>query len=134
MGRFKAYFNAFVWQAGFGYLALWAIAYWTLDQGATVFGRSDVCHPDAAKVLFYWICNSDSPLAFLATLANFSLTVTVWAPVYIAAATVRPDAIAIALPIVLAHVVGLPAAIFVLVRLMSTACDAARLMFRRARP
>ena len=90
MRCFKTCFNTFVWQAGVGYLALWAITYWTLDQGAIVFGQSGVCHPDAAKVLFYWVCDAASPYAFLAALANFALTVTVWSPVYIAAATVDP--------------------------------------------
>ena len=134
MARLKTYFNVFVWQAGVGYLALWAITYWALDQGAVVFGQSGVCHPDAAKVLFYWVCDAASPYAFLAALANFALTVTVWSPVYIAAATVEPDAIAIALPIVLAHVVGLPASIFVLVRLMAAAFDRVRLHARSCAP
>jgi hypothetical protein len=128
MARLKAFFRVFVWQAGAGYLALWAITYWTLDQGGLVFGQSGVCHPDAAKVLFYWVCDGASPYAFLAALANFALTVTVWSPVYIAAASVSPDAIAIALPIVLLHVVGLPASILVRVRLMVGALDRLRLM------
>ena len=133
MARFKTYLNTFVWQAGVGYLALWVITYWTLDHGAITFGQSGVCHPDAAKVLFYWVCDAASPYAFLAALANFALTVTVWSPVYIAAATVDSSAIAIALPIVLAHVVGLPASIFVLVRLLATAFDRLRLMLGRSR-
>jgi len=134
MHRLKAYSNAFVWQAGLGYLALWAITIWSLDQGPAVFGASGVCQPDQAKVLFYWVCDSASPFGILAALANFALTTTVWAPVYIAAATIQPDAIAIAVPIVLIHVVGLPTAIFVVVRLAAKFFDVARLMLGRARP
>jgi hypothetical protein len=116
MQRLKPYINAFVWQAGLGYLLLWTVTYWTLDQGAVVFGGSGACYPDAAKVLFYWTCDRGSALALVAMLANFALTVTVWAPVYVAAATVNPDAIVIAAPIISAHVMGLPTAIFVLLR------------------
>jgi hypothetical protein len=134
MHRLKAYFNAFVWQAGLGYLALWAITIWSLDQGPAVFGASGVCQPDQAKVLFYWVCDPTSPFGILAALANFALTTTVWAPVYVAAATVKPDAMAIAVSIVLLHVVGLPTAIFVVVRLAARFFDVARLMLGRVRP
>lgn len=103
---------------------------WTLGDGASVFGSGD-CHPDEAKVLFYWVCNADNPLSILATLSNTALTATVWAPVYIAAATVRPDAIAIAAPIVGAHIVGLPAAIFVAMRLMLALFQAPKRVLRK---
>ena len=49
--------------AQFGYLLLWAVTVWTLGEGASVFGKSGLCHPDAAKVLFYWVCDASSPLA-----------------------------------------------------------------------
>ena len=117
MRRLQDYIRFLVWQSGIGYVLLWVVTFWTLDYGQAIFGASG-CHPDQAKVLFYWICDSDNPLAMLATLANTALTATVWAPVYIAAATVRPDAISIAAPIVGVHLIGLPAAIFVTIRLM----------------
>jgi hypothetical protein len=123
MRRLKDYLRFVAWQIGIGYLLLWAVTLWTLDEGANVFGKSGVCYPDQAKVLFYWVCDAASPLAILAGIANVALTATVWAPVYIAAATVEPDAIAIALPIVAVHVFGLPLAIFVLVRGMAAALD-----------
>src|SRR5262245_35373770 len=126
MRRLKDCFRIIAWQAGLGYLLLWAVAFWTLDEGARVFGKSGVCHPDAATVLFYWVCEAASPLAILATVANVALTATVWAPVYLAAATVQSDAMAIAVPIVITHLVGLPLAIFVLVRVLATAFDLRR--------
>jgi hypothetical protein len=133
MQRFKGYLTAVVWQSGLGYLALWALTFWTLDSGVAVFNASGVCRPDQAKVLFYWTCDAASPFALLASLANFALTVTVWAPVYVAAATVNVDAVALALPIVLFHVLGLPAAIYVLIRLMVRFFDLARLVIGRVR-
>lgn len=133
MRRLRDYCRILIWQTGIGYLLLWAVTLWTLDGGANVFGKSGVCYPDQAKVLFYWVCDAASPLAILAGIANVALTATVWAPVYIAAATVEPDAIAIALPIVAVHVIGLPLAIFVLVRMMVAALDLRRRIPGRAR-
>jgi len=127
MQRLKDYSRFIVWQTGLGYLLLWAVTFWTLDEGAAVFGKSGECYPDAAKVLFYWVCDA-GPLAILAGVSNAALTATVWAPVYLAAATVRPDAVAIAGPIIVLHVVGLPLAIFVVVRMLSAVFDLRRMV------
>jgi hypothetical protein len=118
MRRLHDYFRFLVWQSGLGYAALWIVTFWTLDYGSAIFSQASGCHPDDAKVMFYWICDPASPLSFLAAIANTALTVTVWAPVYLAAATVRPDAVSIAGPILAAHVIGLPALIFITIRLM----------------
>src|SRR5262249_33397802 len=100
----------------------------TLDEGASVFGKSGVCFPDEAKVLFYWVCDPASPLTILASIANAALTATVWAPVYLAAATAEPGAITIAGPIIALHLIGLPLALFVLIRLLAMALDLRRLV------
>jgi hypothetical protein len=126
MHRLKDYGTFLVWSSGLGYVALWCVTLWTLDHGAAVFGGSGVCRPDLAKVLFYWVCEPASPLALLAALANAALTMTVWAPVYVAAAAVRPDAIALAAPILAVHLVGLPAALLVAIRLMRAGFRIAR--------
>jgi hypothetical protein len=131
MQRLRDYCGIFAWQTGLGYLALWGVAYWTLAHGAAVFGGSGVCHADSAQVLFYWACEPASPLAILAAAANFALTATVWAPVFVAAATVDPDAVVIAVPIVTLHLLGLPLGILVLVRLSARTCDAVRALLRR---
>lgn len=126
MRRIRDYLNFVAWQAGLSYLLMWAVTFWALDQGVTVFGSSGVCHPNAAKELFYWVCDPSSPFDILAAVVNVALTATVWAPVYIAAASVRPDAMALAGPIVAVHVVGLPLAMFVLVRTIAALLDFAR--------
>jgi hypothetical protein len=131
MHRLRDYRTFVVWSSGLGYVALWCVTLWTLDHGAAVFGGSGVCRPDLAKVLFYWVCEAASPLALLAAIANAALTVTVWAPVYVAAAAVRPDAIVIAVPIVVVHLVGLPAALLVAIRLMLALFRAVRRLSRR---
>jgi hypothetical protein len=123
MQRLKDYLRIITWQVGLGYLLLWAITFWTLDQGAAVFGKSGVCVPDEAKVLFYWVCDPSSPLTVLASVANAALTATVWAPVYLAAATTQPEAAVLAVPIIALHVIGLPLSLLVLVRLLAGAFD-----------
>jgi hypothetical protein len=126
MRRLRDYCRFVAWQAGIGYLVLWAVTFWTLDEGASVFGKSGVCFPDEAKVLFYWVCDPASPLTILASVANAALTATVWAPVYLAAATAEPGAITIAGPIIALHLIGLPLALFVLIRLLAAAFDLRR--------
>jgi hypothetical protein len=126
MRRLKDYCRLLAWQMGISYLLLWAVTVWALDEGANVFGKSGVCYPDEAKVLFYWVCEASSPLSILASVVNFALTATVWAPVYVAAATAQPDALIIAAPIVLLHLVGLPLGIFVLIRMLVSALDLRR--------
>jgi hypothetical protein len=131
MQRLRDYCGIFAWQTGLGYLVLWGMAYWTLAHGAAVFGGSGVCHADSAQVLFYWACDPASPFAILAGVANFALTATVWAPVFVAAATVDPDAVVIAVPIVTLHLLGLPLGILVLVRILARSFDAVRALRRR---
>ena len=118
MQRLKDYAHFLAWSAGLGYLALWCVTMWALEHGGSFFSSSGVCRPDASKVLFYWVCNPAHPIAVFAGIVNAALTITVWAPVYVAAATVRPEALLIAIPIVSAHVIGLPTALFVAVRAM----------------
>jgi hypothetical protein len=132
MQRLRDYCGIIAGQTGLGYLVLWCVAYWTLAEGGAVFGKSGACHADSAQVLFYWACDPASPLQILATLANFALTTTVWAPVFVAAATVHPDAVIVAVPIVLVHVLGLPLGILVLIRLMARTFDAIRAFSRWA--
>jgi hypothetical protein len=126
MRRLRDYCGILAWQTGLGYLLLWGVTYWTLAEGGSVFGRSGVCHADSAQVLFYWACDPASPLQILASVADFALTATVWAPVFLAAATVDPDAVGLALPIIALHVIGLPLGILVLIRFLARTCDALR--------
>src|ERR1700722_12257801 len=133
MRRLRDYCGILAWQTGLGYLLLWGVTYWTLAEGGSVFGRSGVCHADSAQVLFYWACDPQSPLAILARVADFALTATVWAPVFVAAATVDPDAVILAVPIVAVHVVGLPLGILVLIRLLARIFHAVRALGLRIR-
>jgi hypothetical protein len=132
MQRLRDYCGIIAWQTGLGYLMLWGFTYWTLAEGGAVFGRSGVCHADSAQVLFYWACDPASPFQILATVANFALTTTVWAPVFVAAATVNGDAVMLAIPIVAVHVLGLPLGILVLIRLMIRTLEAVRALCRLA--
>jgi hypothetical protein len=117
MRRLNSYLHVAAWQLGLAYVALWAITFVVLDYGPIIF--DDNCRPVGGKLLFYWSCGPSSALAFAAAVANTALTVTVWAPVYVAAATVQPDATALALPILLVHLIGLPTALLVAIRLLA---------------
>jgi hypothetical protein len=118
MRRIKEYIRFVSWQAGVSYIALWGVTFWTIHYGQAVFGHSGSCHVDSAKIMFYWACDPSHAVAILAAMANTALTITLWAPVYIAAATVRADAWMIAAPIIAAHLIGLPTAILVMTRFM----------------
>jgi hypothetical protein len=122
--RLRDYCGFVASQVGLGYLLLWGVTYWTLAEGGAVFGQSGVCHADSAQVLFYWACDPASPLEILATVANFALTTTVWAPVFVAAATVDPDAVILAVPIIAVHVIGLPLGILVTIRVLARTFEA----------
>jgi hypothetical protein len=132
MQRLRDYARFLVWSSGLGYLALWAATFWTLEYGVALFAKSGSCRPDLARELFYWTCDPASPLAMLGALANTALAFTVWAPVYVAAAMVRPGLIVIAGPIVATHVVGLPAALLVTIRTLVAVLEALRGLLRRA--
>jgi hypothetical protein len=132
MHRLKTYLQIAVWQVGLAYIALWAITFVALDYGPHLF--DGVCRPVGAKFLFYWSCDPSSPLAFAAGIANTALTVTVWAPVYLAAATVRPDALALAMPILLVHLIGLPAALLIAIRLLARIVQVPRWLSGRRAP
>jgi hypothetical protein len=129
MRRLKDYLHVVAWQLGLAYIALWAVAFVVLDYGAQIF--EGACRPIGARFLFYWSCDPSSPLAFAADIANSTLTATVWAPVYVAAATVRPDAIALAVPILLIHLIGLPAALLVCIRMLARMVQAPRWLAKR---
>ncbi len=131
MRRLRDYCGILAWQTGLGYLLLWGVTYWTLAEGGSVFGRSGVCHADSAQVLFYWTCDPASPLQILASVADFALTATVWAPIFVAAATVDPAAVDLVLPIIALHVIGLPLGILVLIRLLARTFDALRALRHR---
>lgn len=132
MRRLKDYLHVAVAQLGFAYIALWAIAFVVLDYGPRIFDGA--CRPVGAQLLFYWSCEPSSPLAFVAAVANSALSVTVWAPVYVAAATVRPDTLALAIPILLVHLAGLPAALLVSIRSLARIVEMPRWLAKRRCP
>ena len=133
MRRFQDYLRFLVWNCGLGYIALWAITFWTLDYGKTVLGLWGGCLPDPNTVLFYWVCDAASPYSILATIANSALTITIWAPVYVAGVAERPEAAALLVPIISTHLVGLATAILVTIRLMLALFQLVRRPIRRMR-
>jgi hypothetical protein len=134
MNRLKDYARFLTWNFGLGYIALWPMALWTLDHGQAFFSGTGQCKPDPATALFYWICDPASPASIVATLANSALTVTVWGPVYIAAAAVKANALPVALPIVAIHIFGFSAVILITARSALWLLQTMRGLGRRAPP
>jgi hypothetical protein len=132
MRRLKDYIGFIAWQTGFVYAGLWIVTYWGLRTGPMVFNASSVCHIEYTPVLFYWSCAEGTPIAVLAQVIDWALTLTVWTPVYVAAAAVDPDAVGLAGAIVAVHIFGLPAALLVAIRLLQVLSDSVvSLVFRR---
>lgn len=111
----RSILRAALWSWGLGYVVLWGLAIWALGETHPLW-RDPACRADANQVVFYFDCGRAGAIAALAMLTNWAFTFTIWAPVYIAAATVRADALAVALPVVASHVLGLPAAVYVAMR------------------
>jgi hypothetical protein len=122
--RLKRCLHIAATQLGLAYIALWAVTFVVLDYGPHLF--EEACRPVGTRLLFYWNCDPSSPLAFLSNIANTALTATVWVPVYIAAATVHPDALPLAIPILLVHLIGLPTALLVAIRMLARIVQAPR--------
>jgi hypothetical protein len=116
--RLLDYLRFLAWQSGISYILLWSMTWWALDHGSSVFGGSGVCRIATVKILSYWACAPDSLLAVLAAAANAAFTLTIWAPVFVVLAVGNATMVPVAVPIVLAHVAGLPAAIYVVARVM----------------
>ena len=116
--RLLDYLRFLAWQSGISYILLWSMTWWALDYGSSVFGSSDLCRVAKIKILFYWACAPDSLLAVLAAAANAAFTLTIWAPVFVMLAVDNATMIPVAAPIVLAHAIGLPAAVYVAARVM----------------
>jgi hypothetical protein len=124
MPRLKLCLHVAAVQSGLAYIALWAITFLVLDYGPLIFDGA--CRPVGSQLFFYWSCEASSPLAFAASIANTALATTVWAPISLAAATMRPDAFVLAIPILLVHLIGLSAALLLAIRLMVRIVDAPR--------
>src|SRR5262245_8635467 len=116
--RLRDYLRFAAWQSGISYLVLWAMTWWALDHGLSVFGSSATCRVEQVRILFYWACAPDSVLFVLAAAANAAFTLTIWAPVFVLLASANAALLPVAATAVVTHVIGLPAAIFVVVRAM----------------
>jgi len=116
--RLRDYLRFAAWQSGISYLVLWAMTWWALDYGTSVFGGSAACRVEQVRILFYWGCTPDSALFVLAAAANAAFTLTIWAPVFVALASANVALVPVAATAVFTHVIGLPAAIFVAARTM----------------
>lgn len=110
--------KSLAWTCGLGYIAMWLIVFLSLD-GAPIVRSSPSCTALDGVVMVFWTCELHTPLWFLANLVNIAMSYTVWAPVFLAVASVDPAVIFIASTIVGTHVLGLPACLYVMLRIFA---------------
>ncbi|CAL8968509.1 hypothetical protein RHODGE_RHODGE_04586 [Rhodoplanes serenus] len=122
---------------GVAYLILWGITWWSLDHGATVLTSLGACRLEPLSELFVWRCLPEAPLPAVVDLLNGVLAATLWAPAVVLAAVSQPDVRLMAAVLVGLHLVGLPAALLVVIRAGVRLCDGVvrgRMMRGRIKP
>lgn len=115
---FERIARTLVWPYGLAYLAMWYLAVLGLDRNGFL-----ATHPDCSIVPTMlsplWYCGPSGPMWFLASLADAAMLLTVWSPAFAAAAWVNPDHVAAFLPILMVHMVGIVAAVYILYKAVS---------------
>jgi|GEM_PF-6523253 hypothetical protein len=107
------------WCYGLAYAGMWWFALLGLDRQGFFTAQPD-CMIVPTMLAPLWYCGPSGPLWFLASLADAAMILTVWSPVFAAAAWVDPAHIAAFLPIVMVHAVGLVAATYILYKVVSS--------------
>lgn len=105
------------WGAGLSYISTWAMLLWFMTDGAFIRANPS-CDPILLwDTLAFWSCGEPALAVTLANMINVALALTLWAPAFLAIALNDPAGWVIALPILVTHLVGLPSAAYVALRL-----------------
>lgn len=103
------------WPYAVAYMGLWSVFMWFAQYGGVIRANADCAQvPDAPLPL--WTCSGDGFLSIAALVVDLALLLTVWAPAFVAAATVNAAAIPIAASLVAGHLLGLAASVYAMVR------------------
>ena len=103
---------------GLAYMAMWWFALLGLDRQGFFASHPD-CSIVPTVLTPLWYCGPSGPMWFLASLADAAMLLTVWSPALAAAAWVNPDHVAAFLPILMVHVVGIVATVYILYKVVS---------------
>jgi hypothetical protein len=125
MARGKTWLRGIAWTVGIGYLLVWALLFWFLHDGHVIRGASS-CNPVLVFELSMWRCQTGTWVDFLAGTVNLVLAMTVWAPAFTLYVSHDPSYWTLVAPIYSAHLLGLPSAIYVLLRTGTRIVDARR--------
>ncbi|RAI39140.1 hypothetical protein [Rhodoplanes roseus] len=108
---------------GIAYVALWLVTWWALGHGSAVLGPDRGCRLESLADVFMWSCTTGTRLHVVADLVNGALASTVWAPAVVMSAAMQPEVRLAAFAVVGLHLVGLPAALLVVIRFGTRLCD-----------
>jgi hypothetical protein len=101
------------WALAYG--SLWAVALAALNWPDALQSLAG-CVPDAEAPLPLWSCGPHLGSTLIGAMVNSALLTVVWAPALVAAAIVRPDAIALAIVAAGSHLVGLTSVMIMVMR------------------
>ncbi|MEM6665237.1 MAG: hypothetical protein AAF638_02410 [Pseudomonadota bacterium] len=104
---------------GIAYALAWVITIWFMGSGDIIRGNA-ACIVADDSILPIWLCPGDTVLGTLVFAVNTALAVTMWAPVFVAAALVNTQAVPLALAYVVGHLTGLIAISYVIGRTVRT--------------
>ncbi len=115
---FERIARTLVWPYGLAYMVMWYLVLLGLDQNGFFAARAE-CALVPTFLTPLWYCGSSGPMWFLASLADAAMLLTVWSPAFAAAAWVNPDHLAAFLPILMVHMVGIVASVYIFYKIVS---------------
>jgi hypothetical protein len=125
MARWTPWLRGIAWTVGILYLFVWGLLFWFLYDGQLIRGAG-ACEPILVFELSMWRCQTGTWIDFLAGTVNLTLAMTVWAPAFTLYVSHDPSYWTLVTPIFMAHAIGLPSALYVLLRAATGVLDARR--------
>lgn len=125
MTHWLPWLRGIAWTVGLSYLLAWSLLFWFLYDGDLI-RQTSACEPILVFELSMWRCQTGTWIDFLAGALNLILAMTVWAPAFTLYVSHDPSYWTVVMPIYTAHAVGLPSAIYVLLRAATRVLDARR--------
>lgn len=114
----------FVVGVGLAFWLAWGIAAFVVLDGHPLHAV-EACGPMDQTGIF-WECASGKLHVLIASTINALIVLTLAMPAFVVAANFDPAALPLALPGLMFHAIGLPAALFVLVRTLRRLLESAR--------
>ena len=111
----RRFLTKLAWPYGIAYAMLWLAFLWFAADGALIRNNPG-CSPIESAPLPLWTCSEFGATYLLTLLIDIALLAIMWAPVFIAAATVNLATVPLAVPLIFGHVMGVTALIYALIK------------------